>query len=299
MENSFEKIYQELCEHNDLLIKAKKERNQSILKFAGICGVILLIIGILDKQKYTMVFAIAIALIFILLKYGREDRKFRKLYKELIIKKMVQTCNKELDFSSEGKISQYDYSVSHFDNSYDELYSEDKIYGRIKENCNFQMAQITTKEIRREVDSEGKTTTEHVETFRGLYGMVELDKSSEANIYIAQNSIIQKYSSKRIEMDSAEFEQNYDCLTKDKITAMKIFTADLLEKFVNLKREKINGFQMKIENQRIYFRIACGEVFEPPRMKDTLDKNLMKKYYNLISLPIELIEEIIQKIKEL
>lgn len=298
MEDKFEEIYNDLYERNNTILKeAKKERNKSIITVFLVCLIINIIIFFIDKDKIILLVSILISFVCFLVVIGIATTKYRNLFKKNIVTEIVKKCDEHLQFSPETGLSKYDYSMSRFDNSFDELFSEDKISGILKKENYFQMAQITTKEVRKYRDENGELKEEKTVTFKGIYGIVKLQKTSDAKIYIASNSIVKKYSANRVEMDSAAFEKEYDCFTKDKITAMKIFTPDLLEKMLFFKREGINGFEIKIEEDMLYFRARVGEMFEPPKVKEALDKKVIRKYYNVVAIPINLIEKIIENIE--
>ena len=298
MKKEFETIYQDLYEKsNDILMKSKRERNKKILTIIAICFLVIVLVSLIDKQKIGLTIVIPVFIIVFIIVFEKESKKFRKLFKEKIIEELVKKYNSKLKFNAEEGVSLYIYKSSKFDNSFNEFFSEDKIYGELKENIRFEMSQVVTKEVHTYKDADGNRETDRIETFRGLYGMVKIPKSIETKICIVSNSITKKYDSKRIEMDSAEFEQAYDCLTENKMIAMKIFTSNLLEKFINLKKANLNSILFKIENDKIYFRIGCGEIFEPPKLKDPLNKEIIKKYYNTICLPIDIVEKTIENIE--
>ena len=80
---------------------------------------------------------------------------------------------------------------------------------------------------------------------------------------------------------------------------MRIFTADLIEKYIDIVRDNKYGFELKIEDNKIYFRYKCNNIFEPPILKTGLDKNLVKKYYKLIYYLIEIVKSTIENINEI
>lgn len=300
MKKSFEEIYSDLCEKSrEKLEKAKSEKNKKVFTVLIICLIINMIIAMLDKEVIVLAGTIAISALILLIVMHKEFSKFRSLYKKLVIEEIVKQYDERLNFSANTGVSKLDYNQSRFDNSFDEFYSEDRIFGTISEDTKFEMSQVITKEINQKMDENGNITTEEVETFNGLYGIVKLEKSSNTNIHIANNSIIRKYDIKRIEMDSAEFEKQYDCLAEDKILTMKIFTSDLIEKFVALKKDKISNFEVKIEKDMLYFRYRSGEFFEPPKIKNLLDRDVIKKYYGIIAFPVELVEKIVENINKI
>lgn len=300
MEDKFDKLYAELYEEShQVLDDAKKQRNSKILKVILICVLINIIVALFDKEKVLVLVLIPLSALVGILILHREMVKYRKIFKSTIINKIVKKCSERLNYSPEGGISKFDYNMSNFDKGYDELSSEDRIYGTIGKDTSYQMAQLSTNEIKKERDADGNEKTYRTETFKGIYGIVKLEKPSGAKVYMANNSFTKRFSSKRIEMDSGEFEKEYDCLTEDKMTAMKIFTSDLLEKLVDFKKAKITAFEVKLEDNMVYFRSRCGEVFEPPNFKDAFQKDLIRKYYDIITLPVEFIEKMIENIEVL
>lgn len=300
MKKDFESIYSELCLNSaDELRAVKDKMNKKNLTVLIICIAVNIIIAILDKQKIVLAGTIALSFVFFLVMMNKEFFEFRKKFKDLVVKKLVKEENEKLIYSPNEGVSKYDYTMSHFDDYFDEYSSEDLIQGILGRNSNFQMSQIVTREVRKEKDENGSEITEKNITFKGLFGVVRLENNSNTKIHIANESVLKKYNSKRIEMDSIEFEKQYDCLAEDKLVAMKIFTSDLIEKFALLKKENITKFEVKIENNMLYFRYNSGELFEPPRMKDVLDKKVIKKYFDTIHFPIELVEKIIENVNQL
>ena len=294
----FERIYEELYEeNNEILMEAKKQRNKRSGITFFICFLICMLMYIFLEQKIMMLYIVAIAIIIMIIVYDNENKKFKRKFKE-IIGKLVKKCNSRLIFEPSKGISIIDYKESKFDNMVDKLFSEDKIHGTLEDGVEFSMAQVVTKMICTKKDEKGKILEkEEKQTFKGIFGKVILPNSIDTKICITNNNLAQKYHFNRIEMDSAEFEESFDCLAKDKMKAMKIFTSDLLEKFVNLKKGKLTPLLLKIENDVIYFRIECGECFEPPKIKFALDKEVIQKCYNIIFLTTDIIEEIVDNIK--
>ena len=120
-----------------------------------------------------------------------------------------------------------------------------------------------------------------------------------SNIDIYNDSITNRYNDNRIEVDSAEFEKYYDCFSTQKVDTLRIFTSDLIEKFNEVRRNSKYGFELKIKNNMIYFRYKCGQLFEPPTLKNGLNKELIKKYYKFIYFPLEVIVKLSSNINDI
>ena len=160
-------------------------------------------------------------------------------------------------------------------------------------------SEVTTFKVTRRVNDQGVEVEDRVETFRGMFGVVYLNKNSMMNIGIYGDSRMRRFRRDRIEMDSTEFEQYYDLVTDDKIRAMRVFTSDLLEKFIDVKKAHKNGVEVKIEWDKIYFRFRCGEIFEPPAFVNGLKKEYLKSFYNHIYYPLELLDKTVECLNEI
>lgn len=194
-------------------------------------------------------------------------------------------------------MSAHDYRRAEFDNLFDKFRTEDEITGSLADGSKIKMAQIATFEEREVRDSEGHIHKEETETFRGLYGIVVLTNPILNNINISSNSFLRKYDTARIEVDSAEFEKRYDLYALDKLNAMEIFTSELIEMFINLKKNY--AFELKVFGNCIYFRYRCGEMFEPPALKSGVTFDLLFKYFSIIDFPVGIIEKIIDNNKSI
>ncbi len=300
-EENFEKLYENIYENcSERLKNIETKKNKIILGVVIICIIINLIKIIFFKEngisEYLILF-FSIAIILIVVIIGKQ--RYRKLYKACVIEGLVKGYSKNLDFSSQIGITKMDYVASKFDKNFDSYYSEDKIYGNLETGEKIQMAEVVTKEVQIYTDANNETHETETLLFRGLYGTVSLMNNINSNIYVASNSNFNRFSKERVEIDSSEFEKYYDCFCDDKIKTMQIFTADLIEKYVDIIRNKKYGFELKIVNNMIYFRYKCDNAFEPPTFKTGLDKEFVRKYYKLIYYPLEIVKSTIANIKEI
>ena len=147
-------------------------------------------------------------------------------------------------------------------------------------------------------DSEVKEREEKTQTFRGMFGIVRLEKNTLSNIYIASNSQFRKFNKNRLEVDSSLFEEYYDCITNDKVTAMRIFTSELIEKYIEIVKDNKYGFELKIIDNMIFFRYKTNQLFEPPMFSSGLDNSFIKKNYKVIYYPLEIMKATVDALHE-
>ena len=226
------------------------------------------------------------------------NKNYRKIYKDNVIEGLVKSYNERFYYSATNGISRVEYGLSKFDDRVDEYFSEDRIFGTLENGDNFQLAEVATYEISKVKDSEGKEREEKTQTFRGMFGIVRLEKNTLSNIYIASNSQFRKFNKNRLEVDSSLFEEYYDCITNDKVTAMRIFTSELIEKYIEIVKDNKYGFELKIIDNMIFFRYKTNQLFEPPMFSSGLDKSFIKKNYKVIYYPLEIMKATVDALHE-
>lgn len=297
MKREFEELYSEVYEECVNELKEVKGKLQKfLLIYILIMTIVNLIIFLVVDTKSLVTISISLSLLVLLVLYNNGRKIYSKKYKNCIIGGLVKKYNGDLHFDSESGLAVIDYRMSNFDNTFKEYYSEDRIYGKLENGTRVQLSEIATYDVRHYVDSNGENKTEKTETFRGLYGVVKLEKNPLVTATIRGDSITKKYSKKRVEIDSSEFEKYYDCITDDKVRTMQIFTSDLIEKYIDIMNVNKYLFEVKIENEMLYFRYKCGDVFEAPAFGMGLNKEFVRKYYKLIFYPLEIIEKTVENI---
>ena len=302
MEDSFKEVYERIeSESGTLLRESRRKKNRGLAIGALIAILVCLVLILIKVDTLITTMAVLLGGLAVFIVYYKLDKDYRKAYKKAVIEEMVRSYDDKLSFDPEGAISEEEYKMSEFEKDVKETMSEDKVHGTILENTEFNMAQVLSYKIREYKDSDGKTQTEKVKTFDGIYGFVnmEVDSGNEITIREQENTIdgrLNRLSSKRVEMDSEEFEKYYDVYTSDRVLAYKIFTPDILLDFVDLPKRNMTHFEVRVYNNMFYFRYRCGEVFEPPHFKDPLDRETIQRYYNTIVFPIELTKKIVENI---
>ncbi len=302
MDEEFNKVYEKiLSESGTTLREMRRKKNRSLAMGILIAVFVNLIILLIDKTDFFPVLTIIASGGALLLVYYKADKEYRKAYKKSVIEEIVKSYNKNLVYVADEGLTDYDYSMSGFEKDFKETVSEDKIYGTLLLDTQFKMAQLYSYAMREYKDREGKKQVEKAKTFDGIYGLVRMEEDSGDYIHIkeAESTVearLARITKKNLEMDSAEFESYYDVITEDRLDAYKIFTPELLVEFVELPKRNITHFEVKIDQNMLYFRYRCGEVFEPPKFKDPLDKETIHTYYNTIVFPIDLTKKIVNNI---
>ena len=298
-DESFEIIYQKIYDSCKDRLKEVKEKNNKFLLVVGIVlAIINIVILIVPDWRFLIGLSLSLSVCVLLFLMMSGNKNYKRIYKENVIEKLVKAYNEKFYYSPTDGITKVEYGLSKFDGKVDEYYSEDRVFGTMENGDNFQLAEVVTFEVSKTVDSEGKVKENKTQTFRGMYGVVRLEKNTLANIYIASNSKFRKFNKNRVEVDSSLFEEYYDCITKDKITAMRIFTSDLIEKYIEIVKDNKYGFELKIIDNMIFFRYKTNQLFEPPMFSSGLDKNFVKKNDKVLYYPLELMKSTVEAVHD-
>ena len=187
------------------------------------------------------------------------------------------------------------YKEVNYEN-YNKYYSDDYFTGLIDNKNKIEMAEVVTKEERTYEDSEGNTKSQDILKFKGLFSKIEIEKSIENELQISKNN---KSKRNKVEMDSQEFEKSFDVNCTNKIVAMQILTADIMEELISFKEKYKIEYDIYIKNNIIYLRFHCGNMFEAGNLKKGIvDKNLLEKYFNILNFTYKVSNKLIKTIND-
>lgn len=300
MNEIFEEVYNKIYQSSkERLEEVRKSNNSFILK------IVIVSIAFIACFAYMVDAILAVALGMVLLCViiffiSCSIKDYKEIYKQEVIEALLKGYNENIKFDAKQGITQREYTEAHFDNCpIDEVHSEDKISGRLKDGSPFVITDVVARRV--EVHGQGKERREErITIFKGLYGRVNLRRNSTTQVTIIRDESRRKFDKKRIEIDSAMFEDKYDFITTDRVYALRIFTSDVIEKFNDLEEHGIKvPFELKIDYDQIFFRLKCGSMFEPPTFKDALDKELLRGYFNVVYQIIELLEKVTESINNI
>ncbi len=210
-----------------------------------------------------------------------------------MIKTFVKEYSETLEYVPNKGLEQHIYQEGEFER-YDRYYSEDLIQGMLEDQYKVTMAEVHTQDVSR--DSEGNTTTTTL--FRGLVAVIDFAKLVKANIKIRKNKrkILDKNT--RIEMDSGEFEEKFDVYTTDKIIAMQILTADVMQMILDFQAKTGLRPELTLAGNSLIIRFATGDLFEAKVFEDSLDYKTLKKYYDTINFTLDIAKNFVKNIEQ-
>ena len=253
--------------------------------------------------KYALIVLVIImidaflAVIYDTLTFNVNKVNTNKEYKDKIINKMLENFVDELEYDPQKGIDEKTYKDSLYDDYYDDYKSEDYFTGKI----NNQFVKMSDVYVTEEVEEEDKDGNKHTRTeiiFNGLFGKVKLSKSIGANVQITPNgSRFNVKGSKRLDMDSREFESIFDVYTNNPIVAMQILTVNIEEDMAELQKTQDIRVEINIMDDNMYILFHTNNMFEIYRADEKGDKAL-EKYFEIMKFITKIINKITQAIDD-
>lgn len=293
----FNQIYQKIYDECYKEIEQKRKEKLKIrIIFCGIGAIITFIIlfkllsSMLPTFIFTFFFAIA------LIKFSTITTKYNKLYKKLIISRLVSYYDEHLKFNENLNIREIYYKMAEFD-SYDKFSADDYISGKIDGIIDFELGDVHT--VEENIDSEGH---KHIYTiFKGLFSVGNLKKEIPNTIKIrSDKGFLGKfaYNKTLMSMDSQEFEKHFDVYAEDKVLAMRILTSDIMDYMINFKTNNKVNFEITIKSSYIFIRIHCKNMFEGSILKNALDFETLHTYYKYLDFMCQLNKKLYNILEE-
>lgn len=271
-------------------VVAKNVTNEALVEFSNICEFIPFVGGF-------------IAILFAPWEGGIHTEYIR-IYKENVLPRFIKLINPDLtyDYKKYQKYEDYKspnekteienaYIDADFDGlSFDYITEEDWVEGQIDENNFFKITDIKVKEEYRDSDGDTRTHT----LFEGLFYSIETDKNIGTclKININKNNAIEGAKDYQVTMDNHEFEDVFDVYCDDKILAMRILTTDIMEIIMNFYKKYYIPFEICYRNNRVYTRFFVENMFEPRKIKSSMDIKSLYIYYVIVEFAIEFSKKI-------
>ena len=270
-----------------------------ILKFAFSMWRIFQVGAIVFLQPLmTMLVADFIIYVILSVIFSKTYIKYAKMYKEVIIKKLMNNFYGNLEYFPQKQMPKYIYEEPKYIGDYNRYSSDDYMEAVLNDKYSIQMAEVETVKVERRSNSRGGSSTTTTTIFHGLFAKIIMDKSINGEVRILRNGSA-NFDKKQLRMDSSEFEKYFDVSASDKILGMRLLTADVMEELIAFVNKTNIRYDVVIKNDILYLRFRCGRMFEPSNFKKGhLDQETLRKYFYMLNLTYNLSNKIIKTVEE-
>lgn len=282
---NFDEVYKRI----DEIYGAKFEKNRKInIIFYTISFIILIFCLIyvlknlttINSGLITVILIVVCTILFVMMKI---KRKFECDFKYNIINELVKEYDNGLKYNIKGGINRNTFDNSGFEIKYTNIYSEDVILGRLKENINMQLGEIKLVSKRRYEDGTYESTT----MFNGIFAEILLPEQVNIPKITIRRKVPTSYETKtfkKVELESSSFNEIYDFYTNSPIEALQIFTIDVVEYILEIKEKYKKNVELILKGNKICMIFNSYKPFEIRLTKKVLDYNLLKEYYEIIEM---------------
>lgn len=318
MNSNFEKKYNEIVvngegELNELRMEAKKEKTQNVCKmiFIILAGMmacsILGLINVMLSALFSLAFLTYCIVTLVNNKTSNKNTKmkqFERTYGESVIKPLIEDFGNNINYYTDRGLNNKFYNEAEFE-KYDRYSSKNLVIGNLKSGCEFNMSEICTKY--KSTDSNGNTT--YYILFSGLFFKINLPKKFNSLFYVrsdVKNKGFLKFfkgrwpfDKLRVELDSQEFEKYFDVYCSDKIIAMQLLTADVMQELINFRKDHNIEFELSMKNDCLYLRFKIKDVFNKVSLNDNfIDKEKLYRFYMIMEFVFRVNDMLINTIKD-
>lgn len=307
MYQDFENIYGNLIKYIQELGAEKENFKQKLIRTLIIVVALiitLVIIYFLYKDSYAEkmfelrivlgIVGIVFAALFVvsLVYVGKSTKRYNQIFKTVILPNLLFNIDKNLTYTPKKGLPNNVYDQSGLAIKYNHYSSEDYISGYIADNALLEMSEIMAEDI--QTNEKGQPVV--VDSFNGILAVATLKKSVNNNIKIVKNSFWKTKRDANIRIASIQFEKYFDMYADNKISAMQIFTTDVIEEIIGFVEEMKTYVEISIINNKFYITFKTGQMYEGGITKNT--KELLSKYYVITYFMITLVKRINKAIED-
>ena len=290
------KICAIICIILDLIIlfavsKVSNENLGNVSNESGAFSGMMIFVTLFQLLIIDLVICLVICAIF-----GKNQRKYAQVFKENVIKALIDNFYDDAKYSPNTGIPKSVYNEDRYNEYYNRYNSEDYFEGKILNKYNIEMAEVETQKVETHRDSKGNTHTTTTTIYHGLFAKVDMEKSIQTSLQIRKNH---KTTGEKVRMDSQVFEEYFDVASDNKIITMQILTHDVMDMLMSFVEATKIKFDISVYGSQMYFRFYTGEVFELPSLKKgAFDEDALKKYYDVLEFTYILSRKMIELIEE-
>ncbi len=246
---------------------------------------------------------IVTVMIFFFFSMGKEYNKYRAIFKENVIRKIINFISPDLNYEPNNYIPITDFKTANFfpKNHISNYSGDDNVSGKL-DKTNIRFSEIKAEEEKE--DSEGHTSTTTI--FKGLFIIVDFNKHFNGKTYVLpdkNDKTFKKFfifGEKRntafgelVKLESIDFEQVFAVYSTDQIEARYILSTSLMERLVNFRRKADNNIFICFANSQIYIAIPIfQDLFEPRISKKEISYELLSGYFDILRLVISIVDEL-------
>ena len=213
---------------------------------------------------------------------GYLENSFKNNLKDRVQPRLFQMFDPPLQFDCICPFSPSRYAEFRILPHYDEYEMEDFVQGRYRQVdldlCETRLIKVTRHLVK---TRKGGTRIREVRTtvFDGLMVMLDTNKPFHGSTIVRQNSMIRKLTDlldftglEKVELESSEFEKEFDVHSSDQIEARYLLTPAFMERLLHLNQQFGGWVQASFYREKLFLMISSErDRFEPSGLDVPVD----------------------------
>ncbi len=275
MDEQFEEIKKRYDDSNNDEEVKKIFRKGILFCIGGICLFILIpFLGLFSLiLLFMVVLMIVIGCCYFSESIKLKDYNHKYNYYNLLVKETLKMLYENVSFDISDKY--YNEANMLYKNiAFDTSYSSFKLDSYWMMNCDDHIIKIYDVQADK---TKSKNKEEYVQyiSFNGIFAVIDLSQNLSGEIQINKKG--KNYNDLvKVEMDSVDFNKEYQVYASDKVLAMQLLTHDVMDKILNVINRYDFDIEFRIIKDKIYFRLFSDGTF----YEDSYTNNVEKVYNN-------------------
>lgn len=217
-----------------------------------IIGVIVSLIGLIislamEMPPIFLFVGAVLTFIIAMICCHKQAREYSLAFKNYFVKSSLEKIFTNLRYQPESGIPRATIASTNMMFMGDRYSSNDLVTGRYKD-IGFTQSDVHIEEERETRDSDGNTRTYYVTIFKGRWMIFDFNKTFKADVQVSQkgfgnnkvNTWFSNTKFEKVEMESQDFNKNFNVYAQQPLDAFYILTPKIMEKVKNLD-EKNEG----------------------------------------------------------
>lgn len=267
-----------LAENLDRLDKLRRQTRNAYIFTAGVYILMAFIIFRIMDSRYLASSTLYYSSIYIAATVGtalpitcaKIRRRYKKLYNAVIVRNSLEQYFEVDEFNSDYGVSRGLIESTNMIRTGNNFKSDDFLKGRYKD-INFMQSDVLMED--RASFSE-YIKSKPITYFKGRWMIFEFNKRFKCDLLIFEKSFMlrkNKFSIfsgnnyDKIEFESAQFNENFDCYTNNQTEAFYVLTPHLMESIEEIRQKTNGALLLCFKNNMLHVGVNCGKwAFEPP-----------------------------------
>ena len=204
-----------------------------------------------------------------------------------VVKNVLHEYDSDLEYMPTGGFGKSEYHTCLFPETCDRLDSEDMI---INSKKNFCYADITAKSEHKDDDGDRCYEVE----FQGSLARMDI-RNVNCRIFLGRTSgkfLFGPFDYETIEFENDEFNKLFRACSDNELLAYKLLTPDIMEEFVNIKKNTYGDIDIRIIYDKLYIRFSSGNTFDSKLFNKKNEKQELLQSVAILEEVIKAMEKV-------